>query len=67
VRCAGLKIRSYIKAFTRQQYGATAIEYGLITAAIAIAIMVVVFTMGESLAALMSDITGFLENREPLD
>lgn len=67
MRCAGLKIRSYIKAFARRQNGATAIEYGLILAAVAIAISIVVFTMGEDLAELLSGMTGLLESSEAVD
>jgi len=38
--------------------GATAIEYGLIAAGIAVAISAVVFTFGEDLAALFEGLSG---------
>jgi pilus assembly protein Flp/PilA len=43
------------EAFFRSEDGATAIEYGLIAAGIAVAISVVVFTFGENLSTLFSD------------
>lgn len=52
--------------FGRQVRGATAIEYTLIAAGIALAIAAVVFTMGEDLAGMMDDIITALEGREPL-
>lgn len=44
------------EAFMRCEKGATAIEYGLIAAGIAVAISVVVFTVGSDLVALFSGI-----------
>ena len=44
-----------LKEFYRDKSGATAIEYGLIAAAIAVAIIGAVFALGE-------DITGFFED-----
>lgn len=41
-----LKAIAKIESFMRCQKGATAIEYGLIAAGIAVAISVVVFTLG---------------------
>ena len=38
--------------------GATAIEYGLIAAGIAVAIIAVIFTLGEDITALFSTISG---------
>jgi pilus assembly protein Flp/PilA len=40
---------STIKRFVRDESGATAIEYGLIAAGIAVAIMTVVYTIGSNL------------------
>lgn len=45
----------YIKYWLLSLRGATAIEYGFIAAAIAVAISVVVFAMGGDLADLFSD------------
>ena len=47
---------SKFKAFARCEKGATAIEYGLIAAGIAVAISVVVFTVGSDLVTLFSGI-----------
>jgi pilus assembly protein Flp/PilA len=47
---------SFIKKFVRNEKGATAIEYGLIAAGIAVAISVVVFTVGSDLVTLFSNI-----------
>ena len=44
------------EAFIRSERGATAIEYGLIAAGIAVAISVVVFTVGSDLVGLFSGI-----------
>lgn len=44
------------EAFVRCEKGATAIEYGLIAAGIAVAISVVVFTVGSDLVSLFSGI-----------
>ena len=43
------------KKFIRNEEGATAIEYGLIAAGIAVAISAVVFTFGSDLAQLFTD------------
>lgn len=53
-----LKLWAKHEAFLRSEKGATAIEYGLIAAGIAVAISVVVFTFGAELKALFVDITG---------
>lgn len=42
--------------------GTTAIEYGLIAAGIGVAIAVIVFTMGEDLAALFTTISEKLQS-----
>ena len=54
-----------MKAFTRDERGATAIEYGLIAAGIAVAISVVVFAVGSDLVALFSGIGGKLVAATP--
>lgn len=53
-----LKLWAKKEAFIRSEKGATAIEYGLIAAGIAVAISVVVFTFGEELAGMFSDMSG---------
>lgn len=50
------KIFAMKEAFVRCEKGATAIEYGLIAAGIAVAISVVVFTVGSDLVSLFSGI-----------
>ena len=49
-----------LKKFISSEAGATAIEYGLIAAGIAVAIAVVVFTVGSKLNTLFSNIAGQL-------
>lgn len=58
-----LKFISQVQAFMMQEKGATAIEYGLIAAGIAVAISVVVFTFGEDLETLFSDMSTKLGER----
>ncbi len=53
------------EAFVRCEKGATAIEYGLIAAGIAVAISVVVFTVGTDLVNLFSGIGGKIVNATP--
>ncbi len=49
-----------IKKLIRNEVGATAIEYGLIAAGIAVAIAVVVFALGTKLNSLFSNINTLL-------
>lgn len=49
------------EAFVRSEEGATAIEYGLIAAGIAVAISAIVFTMGDSLVALFTNVGGKID------
>ena len=49
-----------IKKFLRSEAGATAIEYGLIAAGIAVAIAVVVFALGSKLNTLFGNINALL-------
>ena len=49
--------------FISNEEGATAIEYGLIAAGIAVGISVVVFAFGDQLVALFEDMGAELENR----
>jgi pilus assembly protein Flp/PilA len=53
-----LKLWAKKEAFVRSEEGATAIEYGLIAAGIAVAISAIVFTMGDSLIALFTNVSG---------
>lgn len=56
-----LQILSKAEAFVRCDKGATAIEYGLIAAGIAVAISAIVFTMGDSLIALFTNVSGKID------
>ena len=49
-----------LNKFIKSEAGATAIEYGLIAAGIAVAIAVVVFTVGSKLNTLFTNIAGQL-------
>lgn len=51
-----------IQAFIRSEHGATAIEYGLIAAGIAVAISAVVFTFGDELAGMFGDMSTTIGN-----
>ena len=59
-----LKLISKIQAYKTDESGATAIEYGLIAAGIAVGIAVVVFTFGDDLANLFGDMSDQLGERE---
>lgn len=58
-----LKLISKIQALRTCDRGATAIEYGLIAAGIAVGIAVVVFTFGDDLNALFTDMSTQLNSR----
>jgi pilus assembly protein Flp/PilA len=58
-----LKILAKIQAFRMDERGATAIEYGLIAAGIAVGISVVVFAFGDDLANLFSDMSTKVQDR----
>ncbi|MBU6234633.1 MAG: Flp family type IVb pilin [Alphaproteobacteria bacterium] len=58
-----LKLLAKIQAFAMDQRGATAIEYGLIAAGIAVGISVVVFTFGDDLADLFTDMSTSVSER----
>ena len=52
---------SMFKKFIRDESGATAIEYGLIATGIAVAIIVIVQTVGTSLVARFTEINAGLQ------
>lgn len=58
-----LKLFAKKEAFLRSESGATAIEYGLIAAGIAVAIAAVVFAFGDELATMFQDTTTAIEGR----
>ncbi|MGB0719723.1 MAG: Flp family type IVb pilin [Bdellovibrionales bacterium] len=51
-----LKLLALREAYLRDENGATAIEYGLIAAGIALAIVAVVFTLGTEVEGVFTDI-----------
>jgi len=50
------KLLALKHAYVSDEKGATAIEYGLLAAGIALAIIVVVFTLGDEIEALFTDL-----------
>jgi pilus assembly protein Flp/PilA len=54
-------MREFMKRFAANESGATAIEYGLIAAGIAVAIATVVGTIGEDLDAMFDDVSTELQ------
>lgn len=46
----------FLKSFAKNESGATAIEYGLIAAGIAVAIIVAVNTLGSTLNGVFTDV-----------
>ena len=58
-----LKILAKLEAFRHDERGATAIEYGLIAAGIAVGISVVVFAFGDDLAQLFTDMSTKVQDR----
>lgn len=56
-----LKLFAKKEAFVRSQEGATAIEYGLIAAGIAVVIAAVVFSVGDQLVLLFQGVDADLQ------
>lgn len=53
-----------INKFIRNEEGATAIEYGLIAAGIAVAIATIVFTVGDDLDEMFSGVSEKIQERQ---
>jgi pilus assembly protein Flp/PilA len=53
---------SLIKAFARDERGATSIEYGLIAAGIGVAVITLVGQVGDEIRALFTGLDGQLHN-----
>ncbi|MFQ5786075.1 MAG: Flp family type IVb pilin [Alphaproteobacteria bacterium] len=53
----------HLRCFLKDKTGATAIEYGLIAAGIAVAIIAAVGLLGDELDAMFRDVTSAIENR----
>lgn len=60
-----IKLYAFAQAYMENEDGATAIEYGLIAAGISLAIVAVVFTLGDDLLAIFTDIETELANAGP--
>ena len=56
------KFYTYAQAYLTKEDGATAIEYGLIAAGIAVAIAAAVFLVGDDIEALFSDVSSELQS-----
>mgnify|MGYP001300488528 FL=1 len=52
-----------LKAFYRDKSGATAIEYGLIAAGIAVAIIAAVFALGDDIKGFFEEVSTKLESK----
>lgn len=55
-------MKTIIKKWAKTDDGATAIEYGLMMAAIALVIIASVFAFGEDMATMFTTLAGFLDN-----
>ncbi|MFN7114804.1 MAG: Flp family type IVb pilin [Alphaproteobacteria bacterium] len=62
-----LKLWAMKESFVRSEKGATAIEYGLIAAGIAVAIAAVVFTFGTELREMFQEAEDKISARESMD
>lgn len=58
-----LKLLAWKEAYLKSEDGATAIEYGLIAAGIAVAIAVVVGTLGDEISASFGDVETAVADR----
>ncbi|HNQ92441.1 MAG TPA: Flp family type IVb pilin [Alphaproteobacteria bacterium] len=52
----------FIKSWFRDERGATAVEYGLVAAGIALAIAVAVFALGDTIIGMFDEITAYLQS-----
>lgn len=53
-------MKNFINRFRKEENGQGMVEYGLIIAGIAIVVMVVIFTLGDQIAALFNQVVGQL-------
>jgi pilus assembly protein Flp/PilA len=60
-----MQITKFLKSFARDEEGVTAIEYGLIAALIAVAIIVAAGTVGTNLDAVFDYVATALDNAIP--
>ncbi|MFN7114803.1 MAG: Flp family type IVb pilin [Alphaproteobacteria bacterium] len=61
-----MRMLHFLSLFIKDRRGATAIEYALMVAAFTLAIVAVVFTMGDELVEMTDDIIGFIQGRETM-
>ncbi len=59
------KLYAILQSYIKREDGATAIEYGLIAAGIALAISVAVLAFGDTLTGLFTDMGTTLEGAAP--
>jgi len=50
------------RRWTQSENGATAVEYGLIVAGIALAVSAAVFALGDSIVGMFDEITSYLQS-----
>ncbi len=60
-------VSDQLRKLAAEESGATAIEYGLIAAGIAVAIIGIVFTLGTDVAALFESIDEKIKNAKPCE
>ncbi len=56
-----LKLIALIQSYNTKEDGATAIEYGLIAAGVALAISLIVFTLGDDVKAKFTEVDNALK------
>jgi len=56
-------MKSLVSTFIRDEDGATAIEYGMIAAGVAVAIMLTIFTLGDDLNTLFGNVQSQVASR----
>ncbi len=52
-----------VMTFLKDEEGATAVEYGIMVAAIAVAILVVVFALGDQITAMFAEVNEAIDER----
>ena len=60
-----LKLAALIQSYIKKEDGATAIEYGLIAAGIALAIAAIVFTLGDQIQGAFQGVSDEIANQAP--
>jgi len=60
-----LKLLAFKDAYLKNEDGATAIEYGLIAAGVSIAIVVIVFTLGDNIETTFTTVSDAMAPAAP--